>query len=418
MFTRRAVLRSLAAGALALGARPAFRIAPASAQGVKRSRPRFYIQVIPSGGMDAVWGADPKTRSDVEKSIDVPYDANKIIDAKVAHLAPGFAPLAKWMPRLAIVNAFRQNSANHPAGLVHATCCMNNATPGLPSMLELLGTRRDTEAVGAISLGAVWGSVMSPAYIGQPSTAAFGKNPGLFDHLDKADPGDVAALAKILKKRAASARRTSSAESTTADNIQTSAALLEKWAAAPTFTPATWTMKDEDYFHNAIDVQRALWLLENGISRCVTVNIGNNEFDTHVWNFWQPSSIQYLTNLLASMFTELDKRIVDGRPMSEQTVVFVGSEIGRFPKLNNARGKDHLPQAPYLFYGPWFRTGKVYGETDREMIAKSVSMKTGKPERGGRNLVLDDIGRTLLELDGANPEVFGYVGERLSFLLA
>ena len=209
------------------------------------------------------------------------------------------------------------------------------------------------------------------------------------------------------------------AASMTADNMRLSAALVERWAKTPKFKPHLLPFAtDQDYGNSAL-LQRAVWMFENGITRCATVFIGDHDFDSHFWNTRRQSVlVDYAGRLLVSLLAELDSKKVDGRPLSEQTVVFVGSEIGRFPRLNAARGKDHFPQAPYMFFGPWFETGGTFGETDRDMISKPVSLATGKPQAGGHMLVLDDIGRTLLELDGANPEVFGYTGERLSFLLA
>ena len=96
--------------------------------------------------------------------------------------------------------------------------------------------------------------------------------------------------------------------------------------------------------------------------------------------------------------------------------MFAGSEIGRFPRLNAGRGKDHFPQAPYLFMGPWFATGRTFGGTDRQMVAQPISLATGAVERGGARLVLDDLGTTLLRLDGADPELSGHAGRHLRFL--
>ena len=96
--------------------------------------------------------------------------------------------------------------------------------------------------------------------------------------------------------------------------------------------------------------------------------------------------------------------------------MIIGSEIGRFPRLNAAHGKDHFPQTPHLFYGPGLATGASYGGTGRDMASVPISLATGRPEKGGHLLRIDDIGTTLLALDGANPDLSGYTGEHLRFL--
>jgi hypothetical protein len=51
------------------------------------------------------------------------------------------------------------------------------------------------------------------------------------------------------------------------------------------------------------------------------------------------------------------------------------------------------------------------------MQGLKVSSKTGLPvDVGGEHLVLDDLGTTLLHMAGINPELYGYLGRRLSFL--
>ncbi len=415
---RRQVLKLAGAFALAAGVRPFERLGSTrTATAGTLPRPRFYLQIIPSGGMDAIYGADPKTVREVELGIDVPYNAKAIVDAKVARLGPVFAALRPSIDRLAIVNAFRQNSANHQSGLVHTTCCRGNATTGTPTLLDVLGTRRDGQAIGAISLGTAFSAAFSPKFLGEPTTMQFGDRPGLIEHLDKATPEELVAAAKELRRDAKSLAGSASAERVSAENFLDVAELFERWAKSPRFVPVDWGFPEEGWLGGGRDLQRALWLFEHDLARCVTVSLTGQMFDTHIWNDdGQTRFGRYAAGLLAHVLGELDRRMVAGRSLASQTVMFVGSEIGRFPRLNAGRGKDHFPQVPYLFAGPWFATNAVYGGTDRQMVALPISLDTGKPEKAGRQLDLDDIGTTLLRLDGANPELFGYTGRHLRFL--
>ena len=45
-------------------------------------------------------------------------DAADIVETRATRLGPSFRALAPWMPRLAIINAFHQNSANHVSAAV------------------------------------------------------------------------------------------------------------------------------------------------------------------------------------------------------------------------------------------------------------------------------------------------------------
>jgi len=424
---RRQVLGLLKGSAIAASAWPLIRERPAHA--TTSSRPRFYLHIIPQGGMDAIYATDPKKVSEVDQGIDVPFGPGEIVETSGGRLGPGFRALARWKPRLAIVNAFRQKSANHVTGLSNVMHCKTRSAPGSPTLMEILGARRAREATGAINMGAVNAGAFTPAYLGEPGTMTYGNRPGLFEHLDQADPDDLVEAAKALRREAGrlGGVRASAAQTTTAESLRSSAELFARVAVAPKFAPVDWGAgrKDscwssgpcEDSYRNGRDLQRVLWLFEHGLTRCATLCVGNQDFDTHLWNTTiQPTMIEYLAFLLDRLFVELDRRTVDGRPLSQQTVVIVGSEIGRFPRLNGAHGKDHFPQSPHLFYGPGLVTGATYGATGRDMAAVPISLATGRPAPGGHLLRVDDIGTTLIALDGGNPELYGYAGKHLTFL--
>jgi hypothetical protein len=421
---RRSVLKLFTAGAVSAAAWPLLRASRVEGA-PSTTASRFYIHIIPQGGMDPVYTTDAKRVADVDAGTDVPYGPDQITEAGGARLGPGFRALGRWMPKLAIVNAIRQNSANHHSGLSNVTRFKSSTTRTTPSLLEILGARRSHgEATGAINLGAVVPTAFSPLYLGEPGELTFGLRPGMFDHLDKAEPDDLIAVSKALRAQAAALdhRRATAAERMTAENFLSSAELFSR-VATRKFVPAWSFGPGSDVLQGhkegaARDVERAVWLIENNLTRCVTVCFSRGQgFDTHVDNAMQLRMTRSLAAILDQMFSDLDRKIVDGKPLSEQTTVIIGSEMGRFPKLNAGEGKDHFPQAPHLFYGPGIATNATYSATGRDFISVKTSLKTGKPDASGHQLRVDDVGTTLLTLDGANPELFGYQGELLHFLV-
>jgi uncharacterized protein (DUF1501 family) len=281
----------------------------------------------------------------------------------------------------------------------------------------LLGANRREEAVGAINIGATQPTAFSPSYLGEPSEFIFGSRPGFFKHLDAADPDDLRQLATVLEREAGAAGRATAAQRTTATHAHDMATFFRRVAAAPRFAVDAWGHPEEGDYGAATDLQRALWLFENKLARCVTVTLGKQSFDSHYFNTLnQEDATGYLAFVLDKLFGALERRSVDGRSLASQTVVMVSSEIGRFPQLNHGQGKDHFPQAPYLFYGEVFATGVAFGATGRDMAALPVTLATGRPTKGGHVLRVDDIGSTLLALDGIDPELHGYTGARLRFL--
>jgi hypothetical protein len=298
------------------------------------------------------------------------------------------------------------------------------ATPSTPSLLEILGARRShDEATGAICLGAIFPTQSSPLFLGAPGIRFYGVRPGLFEHIDNADPDDLLAAAKALRADAAplTGSRASASEKATADNLLSMATLFSRVAAAPKFKP-TWSFDSSvsEYWKTnpVVDMQRALWLLENNLTRCVTVCVPRSaQFDTHVNNSDQLEFTTTLAALLDQLFSELEIRIVAGKPLSEQTTIIIGSEIGRFPRLNAAQGKDHFPQSSQLFYGAHLATNAAYGGTGRDMVSVKTSLETGKPDASGLMIRVDEIGTTLLTLDGADPQLYGFHGEYMRFLV-
>jgi hypothetical protein len=127
--------------------------------------------------------------------------------------------------------------------------------------------------------------------------------------------------------------------------------------------------------------------------------------------------------MIARFLDELSRRRTRRGPLSAQTLVLIGSEIGRFPALNTAHGKDHFPEAPLVLFGAGINAGggkgAAYGRTGADMAALPVSSRTGQEAPSGNHAVqLDDVGTTLLHLGGvSDPGVYGYVGRVLEFLM-
>jgi hypothetical protein len=104
-------------------------------------------------------------------------------------------------------------------------------------------------------------------------------------------------------------------------------------------------------------------------------------------------------------------------PARDQLVVLAGSQVGRHPRLNTNAGKDHFPEAPVIMYGAGLNPGQ-FVDTGRETEAFAVDLKTGRRQRGGHVVTLDDIGATVLELAGVDFRRYAHTGRPLPFVLA
>jgi hypothetical protein len=227
----------------------------------------------------------------------------------------------------------------------------------------------------------------------------------------------------------AEAGRLRSDSPATAGNLEQTAHLFERLRLTKRFQEETWagalTGIDGDIAQTmAVKFQRAIWALEQDLVRGVFLDFGSyySPWDSHDFNGnrqtkWNGLLVATLSRFLAKLAATSN----DHGKLSDTTAIVVGSELGRFPRLNGSEGKDHFPEIPLLFYGAGFDTqgsGASYGGTGRQMQALPVALDTGLPQRGGHTLVLDDIGTTLLHLAGVpDPAAYGYTGRILPFLV-
>jgi len=103
-------------------------------------------------------------------------------------------------------------------------------------------------------------------------------------------------------------------------------------------------------------------LIESGV-RFVQVNLGkNSSWDTHQRNF--PS----LKNNLLPPFDRCISALLDDMSASgllDETLVIVGGEFGRTPKINKNGGRDHWgPVNTMLFAGGGISGGTIHGASD------------------------------------------------------
>jgi hypothetical protein len=374
------------------------------------------VFVFLGGGIDAVCTTDPKLRVDVESGIDVPYGAADIVEAGPLLLGPHLRPLARWAPRLAIVNGVQVRTANHPTGAMQLLRMRTGVSRHIPSLAEILGVYRDEQPLSAIALGTLTERDYSPGWFGVPLRAGPDqRGPTLLDELEDATPADLERLASGLRRQAkrlvegADARRAEAAA-----HYEQVAALCARLPDARPFQEVPWPGVWPEM---ALALQRALWVVENDLARCVFVELSTNGWDTHYDNLFRQAAITRSFAVGFDRFLgELGARSGPQGPLSASTLVAAGSELGRFPRLNGEGGKDHLPEAPFLLIGPGIRPGS-YGRTGRRMEALPVALDTGDlAPRGGHLLVLDDLGATLLAIAGIDPASHGYGGRILTFL--
>ena len=389
--------------------------------GGKRA-PRYFVQIWQFGGVDGVWTTDPKGPRDVARGIDVPYKPKDILGTKHLQLGPHYKELGPWASRTAIVRGVRLGTANHDTGGNQMLRFRTNWSYSAPSLVDAIGSSRDTQAVSALYLGA-----LEP--FDQSSTGAFGEadlelrvlgegRRGLLTAVDAAMPEDLAHIARGLSRQADRVAKldTSLRGQRTVDSWRSAATFLQRVSKLPKFEFKPSTKKPDKFEEH---LARTAWALEHDLTRSVTLRCLN--WDTHSHN--EDDQFDNTSQFLP-VFAKFLKKLAETRnahgTLLDQTMILMGSELGRYPRLNNDAGKDHFPEANYTLIGAGFNhgtgSGIAFGGTDREMASLPVDPATGQVAKVGMEVDLDDVGTTLVQLCGVDPRRFGYSGRILPFL--
>ncbi len=132
----------------------------------------------------------------------------------------------------------------------------------------------------------------------------------------------------------------------------------------------------------------ALELVQAGV-RCVEVTL--NGWDTHINNHEEHQKQNHILDpALSSLIRGLKER-----ELYEDTILLVGTEFGRTPKLNITEGRDHWPHGfSVLLGGGGLRSGLAIGETD----------SSGEKKTPHRKIAVDDIHATVLSALGVDIE--------------
>jgi hypothetical protein len=382
---------------------------PRRSEPLQDTRVRSVVVMLLHGGMDSIFVTDPRQKSEVEAWVDVPYPAGDVTEIGGLRLGPHAKALAPVAPRLAFLNGVDVGVANHEKGVLNFHRMRRDGHSRLPRLVDIVGAHREDQAVGVVSLG--------DGHTFGVTSSFLGPSPLSWDELDHVSPDELNRMAEALRASRQSLRAlgVGSQEVASEAALDEGIAFFERLAITPKLTTS-----EQDRWKRRFD--RILWLLENDLTRCCYF-AAKKLWDTHELNTEGQTSMNLsFFGPFAKFLDDLAKRRTRrGTTLADETVVLVGSELGRYPGLNSFKGKDHFPQTSFVLAGAGVQTGgrgAMFGATGRRMEAVNVSPTTGRPGPSARPLVLDDVGVTLLRAAGIDPSPYGYDGRPLEFLVA
>lgn len=139
----------------------------------------------------------------------------------------------------------------------------------------------------------------------------------------------------------------------------------------------------------------AIRLIDVGV-RCVEVTLGG--WDSHINNHsLQAAGCQTLDAAAASLL-----KLLEERDLLKTTLVVIGGEFGRTPKINPAEGRDHWPHGfSMVLAGCGIRAGVVHGAT-----ARGAEIDVEHPEQSVQDPVtVADVHATMLKAVGIDHSV-------------
>lgn len=392
------------------------------ASSVAARGPRYLMVFFLPGGIDSIYTFEPKTKSEVETWVDVPYPSNDIFTSGSIIGGPHLKPIQAHLGRFNVIRGIQVFSANHDGGNCQIARMRTRVTTDMPTLFDIIGLNKEEQIFPVIGLGCAFRYSYTSGWFGS-NRMVWNSLQGMqtFEELEKMPAEQRHIAAKILREGAAKIMSKPGSRDKSIENMTRVAAFLESQDRYSTFTPEKWD-EDADGQLIANDMQRSLWVLENDIGKSI-YNIASGKTSSHPWDShtdnaanqteWNGKFFRNFNRFLDRFFT-LENTY--GK-ISDNTAIIVTSELGRFPRINEYRGKDHLSQISMLYYHPALQNDpSIFGDTDRTTLGFKVNPRTGKPDSGGNSITLDDLGATLVYQAGINPEVFGYGGHILPFL--
>ena len=143
-------------------------------------------------------------------------------------------------------------------------------------------------------------------------------------------------------------------------------------------------------------------------------------WDTHYDNALQQRYYAKLFGALDRLMAGLQSTPgLEEDTLLEETVVWVVSEMGRTPGLNDGAGKEHLPFTSTLMMGGGVKGGITLGATTDGLVGQRVNLATGALDDGGALVRPDNLVAGVLEGCGVSaeawlPNVVPYMGPFVS----
>ncbi|HET6343376.1 MAG TPA: DUF1501 domain-containing protein, partial [Myxococcota bacterium] len=381
----------------------------------------YWIMVHAGGGWDPTFLCDPKAGNAnfnaatqaVGTAGGISYSANTadpvaLLGApadQVAQYAPYFLSNEVFFGRhgsaLTVFNGIDTGTNNHDTGMRNTWSGQNDGYPALAAVIA--GTYGANQPLAFVSNGGYDATfdLVALSRISSGDSIAQLARPNLTNAMDPNSFIQLpAAYGRIQAAQAARIARQQARATMVREQRGLNALALARdgaGALADVVLPSTnLTLPNGlgDQQRLCQQAQLVISTFKAGVAVAASLELGG--FDTH--GDHDDSQARQLAKLLGGVdfiLAELERQ-----GLRDKTYVLVGSEFGRGPRYNSARGKDHWPVTSMLAFGPKIPGNRVIGATDAEQQPLKINPTTLLPDSAGVSLTPTAINKALRVVSG------------------
>jgi Protein of unknown function (DUF1501) len=370
------------------------------------------------GGYDSLLTFDPRFPAGAHRDVQLEYRADEILAGRQRHYGPLFKAMMPHEDKLALLHGVRVDTAGHDEG----------------TAFVMRGRAR------AAADNSIAGDRIGPLLPGDAPIAHLmvGDNPEPF--LCNGDPSEpcedthagvrsrAARLPASLLSKVGEppAELTSVMEGIAAERAGRAAHVFssgyqrEAYRAMNGNAAALSVLLASATTHDGFSAtpfgrsaNAALEAIRNNTARFITVVSSPLILDSHRDNLWSQRTqlVPMLEDISAFLRLLATIRNAHG-PLIDQTTIMIGTEMGRYHRINLFQGRDHWPENTWAFAGRGIRTtpgGVTVGSTDALRRGNAIDFDTGESIEGkGRPVSVESAFATLVRAAGLDPTAAGY----------
>jgi hypothetical protein len=365
------------------------------------------------GGYDSLLTFDPKFPAGAHRDVQLEYRAEDILEGRQRHYGPLFKSMMPHEAKLALLHGVRVDTAGHDEGTAfvmrgRVRAAADNSIAGDRIGALLPGTA----PIAHLMIGdnpepfLCNGDPSEPCedtYFGVRSRAA--RLPASL--LRKVgEPGVMEGIAAERAQRAAQVFSNGYQRDAYRTMNGNAAALSGLLASATTHDGFSATAFGRS-------ANAALEAIRNNAARFITVVSSPMILDSHRDNLQlqRTQLVPMLEDISAFLRLLGTVRNAHG-PLIDQTTIMIGTEMGRYHRINLFEGRDHWPENTWAFAGRGIKTmpgGVTVGSTDALRRANPIDFDTGASVEGkGRPVFVESAFATLVRAAGLDPTQVGY----------